>query len=80
MPEILATLRALCSAICCIPLLALAIILFVSKSVELPKGVTVETGKASDQVLAASICAIFMGISIIVGWLLDHQSWAYLSV
>ncbi len=71
MLEILAPLCVVCSTICCIPLLALAIILFVSKSVDLLKGVTIETSKAGNQVLAASICAIFMGILIIVGWLLD---------
>jgi hypothetical protein len=74
MPEILAPFRAVCTAICCIPLFGLVIILFLLKAVDMPKGVTIETGEASSQVVAASICAIFMGISITVGWLLDRQS------
>jgi hypothetical protein len=69
-PEILAPLRAVCSAICCIPILVFVIILFLWKSVDLPNGVTIETCEASSQVVAASTCAIFMGISITVGWLL----------
>ena len=77
-PEILAPFRAVCSAICCIPILALAIILFLIKPLDLPKGITIETGEASNQVLAASTCAIFMSVSITVGWLLDRQSWGIL--
>ena len=78
MPGILAPLRAVCSAICCIPLLVLLIILFLWKPVGIPKEVTIEAGEASSQVVAASTCAIFMGVSIIVGWLLDHQMWGIL--
>ena len=75
MPAILAPVRAICSAICCIPLLVLVIILFLWKSVDMPKGITIETGEASGQIVAAFTCAIFMGVSISVGWLLDHQIW-----
>ena len=78
MPEILAPLRAVCSAICFIPILLFVIILFPWKYVDMPKGVTIETGEASSQVVAASTCAIFMGISIMVGWFLERQSWAIL--
>lgn len=67
-------LRAIFSAICFIPILALTrVLLGVLPNAKLPKGITVERGKASNQVLAAFICAIFMDISIIIGWLLDRH-------
>jgi hypothetical protein len=74
MPRIAALVRGLCSAICCIPLISLTIILhgILSKSTDLPKGISVEAGEASGQVLVALTCAIFMGIFTVARWLLSR--------
>ena len=45
-----------------------------SNSTDLPKEITIEAGEASGQVLAALICAIFMGFSVSVGLFLDRMS------
>lgn len=49
---------------------------------KLPMELALETGEASKQILAALICALFMGISIILGWALDRyigdSSWTIL--
>jgi hypothetical protein len=45
---------------------------FISVKAKLPEEIVVETGEESNQVLAALTCGIFIGISIIVGWLLDR--------
>lgn len=59
-----------CSVICCIPVLVLTVMLYgLRLKVKLPAGITLETGQASNQVLAALICALSMGISVIAGWL-----------
>jgi hypothetical protein len=67
--------RGICSAVCCMPLIALIIILYgilsKLKSMDLPKEITVEAGPASGQILVALICAIFMCIFTIAGWLLN---------
>jgi hypothetical protein len=68
-------LRSICSLICCIPLLALTVILYgLQLMAKLPMEVTLETGEASRQVLAALIFAVLMGVSTIFGWLLDRHS------
>jgi hypothetical protein len=65
-------LRSICSVVCLIPILVLTVILYgLRLKVKLPMELALETGEASKQILAALTCAIFMGISIIVGWTLD---------
>jgi hypothetical protein len=68
-PAILAPLRIICSAICCISIIVLTIILYglLSMAKSLPKQIVAEAGEACNQVLAALTCAIFMGISTIAG-------------
>jgi hypothetical protein len=59
--------------ICCIPLLALTVILYgLRLKAKLPMEITLETGEASRQVLAALIFAVLMGASSMFGWLLDR--------
>jgi hypothetical protein len=68
-----AHLRSICSMICCTPLLALTVILYgLRLKAKLPMEITLETGEASRQVLAALIFAVLMGASPILGWLLDR--------
>ncbi|CZR52100.1 uncharacterized protein PAC_01977 [Phialocephala subalpina] len=68
--------RRLCSVICCMSLTVLTIILYgilsKSKSMDLPKEITVKAGEASTQVLAAFTSAIFMGIFTIIAWVWDR--------
>ena len=66
-----ARLRSVCSLVCFIPILVLTVILYGLKA-KLPAELVLETGEASKQILAALSCAIFMGLSIIVGWSLDR--------
>jgi hypothetical protein len=42
-------------------------------SIDSPKEITIEAGKASHQVLAALICTIFMGVSTFVGIILEKK-------
>jgi hypothetical protein len=68
-------LRSICSLICCIPLLTLTVILYGLRLVaKLPVEITLETGEASRQILAALIFAVLVGVSTIFGWLLDCHS------
>jgi MFS family permease len=69
---ILTLIRFICSLICCIPILALTVILYGPQLKA--KELTLERGEASSQVLAALSCATFMIISIVVGWLLDRYN------
>lgn len=71
MLEILLTFYVVYNTIYCIPLLSFTIILFLLKPVDMLKEVALETGKASGRVVAASTYAIFIGVSIVVRWVLD---------
>jgi hypothetical protein len=74
MLRIAALVRGLCSAICCIPLISLTIILhgILLKFTDLLKEISIEAGEASGQVLIALTCAIFMGIFTVARWLLSR--------
>jgi hypothetical protein len=66
-------LGAVCSVICSIPLLVPTIILYgMCLEAKLPNGMSLETGEATHQILAALIFAQLLGASVVFGSLLDR--------